>query len=94
MAVVPVPGSQLTAAIGRPDAIEGAIPAAVRALLESLWSDGQAAYVVGGSLRDVVLGRTPGTTGTSRRTPCPSGSSSSFPGAVYENKFGTVGDPA
>ena len=59
MAVVPLPGSQLTATIGRPEAIEGTIPAAVRSLLESLWSNGQAAYVVGGSLRDVVLGRLP-----------------------------------
>ena len=59
MALVPVPGSQLTASIGRPDSIESAIPATVRALLDELWSADVAAYVVGGSLRDVVLGRIP-----------------------------------
>src|SRR4029079_5580936 len=52
LANVPVPGTQLTA-------IEGAIPDPVRALLQTLWDAGHAAYVVGGSLRDVALGRVP-----------------------------------
>ena len=56
MALVPVPGSQLT---GPSAAIEAAIPAAVDDLLATLWGAGHAAYVVGGSLRDVVLGRVP-----------------------------------
>ena len=40
-------------------ASSGAIPDPVRALLGTLWDAGQAAYVVGGSLRDVALGRPP-----------------------------------
>ena len=72
------------------DDLAAAIPAAVDDLLETLWAGGHAAYVVGGSLRDVVLGRDARSTGTSRPTPCPSASWRSFPGAVYENRFGTV----
>jgi tRNA nucleotidyltransferase (CCA-adding enzyme) len=90
VALVPVPGSQLTATIGRPDAIDGAIPAAVRALLETLWSNGQAAYVVGGSLRDVVLGRVPVDWDLASDA-LPDRVIALFPGAVYENRFGTVG---
>ena len=37
--------------------LEGAIPGAVHGLLETLWAGGHAAYVVGGSLRDTLLGR-------------------------------------
>ena len=59
LADVPVPGSELTPEPGRAPTIEAAIPAAVRDLLETLWSAGHAAYVVGGSLRDVLLGRSP-----------------------------------
>jgi len=90
VALVPVPGSQLTAEIGRPDAIEGAIPAAVRSLLETLWSNGQAAYVVGGSLRDVVLGRTPDDWDLASNA-LPERIVELVPGAIYENAFGTVG---
>ncbi len=90
MAHLPVPGSQLTASIGRPDAIEGAIPAAVRALLGELWSNGVAAYVVGGSLRDVVLGRTPQDWDLASNA-LPERVLELVPGAVYENRFGTVG---
>jgi len=89
MALVPVPGSQLTASIGGPDAIEGAVPVAVRTLLETLWSAGQAAYVVGGSLRDVVLGRVPDDWDLASDA-LPERLIELFPGAVYENRFGTV----
>ena len=37
--------------------IAQAIPAAVLELLRTLWQDGQAAFVVGGALRDVLAGR-------------------------------------
>ena len=60
VALVPVPGSQLT---GPSAAIEAAIPAAVDDLLGTIWGAGHAAYVVGGSLRDVVLGRDAGRLG-------------------------------
>jgi tRNA nucleotidyltransferase (CCA-adding enzyme) len=72
-----------------PDAIQPAIPPAVTALLERLWGHGQAAYVVGGSLRDVLLGREPADwdLATDAR---PDRLLAIFPGAVYENRFGTV----
>ncbi|MBA3235961.1 MAG: HD domain-containing protein [Chloroflexi bacterium] len=66
-----------------------AIPTAVRDLLASLWTDGYAAYVVGGSLRDVVLGRQPADWDLASNAR-PEQVVELFPGAVYENRFGTV----
>ncbi len=65
------------------------IPADVRAALERLWGGGHAAYVVGGSLRDTLLGRTPADwdIATSAR---PDALLRLFPGSHYENRFGTV----
>jgi tRNA nucleotidyltransferase (CCA-adding enzyme) len=83
---LPVPRAQLTAVALDP----GAIPADVRDLLTALWSAGHAAYAVGGSLRDVLLGRTPkdwDLTTDAR----PEETQALFPGSVYENAFGTVG---
>ena len=59
MADVPLPGEELTPDAGLRDDPSPALPAAVRDLLETLWSAGHAAYVVGGSLRDTLLGRPP-----------------------------------
>jgi putative nucleotidyltransferase with HDIG domain len=87
VALVSVPGSQLT---GLPTAVESAIPAAVRDLLETLWARGDAAYVVGGSLRDVLLGRRPADWDLASSA-LPERLLEVFPGAVYENRFGTVG---
>ena len=86
MALVPLPGSQLT---GAPAAIEEAVPAAVAGLLGSLRTAGHAAYVVGGSLRDLVLDRRPADwdLATDAR---PERLVELFPGALYENRFGTV----
>jgi tRNA nucleotidyltransferase (CCA-adding enzyme) len=66
-----------------------AIPAPVDELLRRLWDAGHAAYVVGGSLRDALLGREPADwdLATSAR---PDDLLAIFPGAVYENQFGTV----
>ena len=86
MAHVPVPGSQLT---GAPTAFEDAIPAAVLDLLATLWAAGHAAYVVGGSLRDVLLGRRPADWDMASNAE-PERVVELFPGAVYENRFGTV----
>jgi tRNA nucleotidyltransferase (CCA-adding enzyme) len=64
-------------------------PASVLALMERLWAHGHAAYVVGGSVRDTILGRRPldwDLTTDAR----PDRLLAIFPGAVYENKFGTV----
>ncbi len=64
-------------------------PAAVLAILDQLWGSGHAAYVVGGSLRDVLLGREPADwdLATDAR---PDRLVELFPGALYENRFGTV----
>ena len=87
MADVSVPGSELT---GLPTAVEGAIPAAVRDLLATLWTAGHPAYLVGGSLRDLVLGRQPVDWDLASGA-LPEQLVQRFPGAVYENRFGTVG---
>jgi tRNA nucleotidyltransferase (CCA-adding enzyme) len=85
MADVPLPGSELSdeAAVG------AAIPPPVHELMAVLWRAGQSAYVVGGSLRDVLLGREPvdwDLTTDAR----PDQILTLFPEAVYENAFGTV----
>ena len=90
MALLPVPGFELT---GRDPADlptgAPAVPAPVQGLLERLWAAGHAGYVVGGSLRDAFLGREPKDwdLATNAR---PEQTLEVFPGAVYENKFGTV----
>ena len=66
-----------------------AVPPPVVALLERLHAGGHAAYVVGGSLRDALLGREPrdwDLTTDAR----PDRIVALFPGSVYENRFGTV----
>lgn len=70
-------------------AVEIRPPDAVLAILRRLWAAGQAGYVVGGSLRDVLLGREPADwdLATDAR---PDRLVALFPGAVYENRFGTV----
>ena len=80
---------------GPPDAaaIAALVPPAVHAILDRLWSNGHAAYVVGGSLRDALLGRTPqdwDVTTDAR----PGRIQVLFPGSHYENRFGTVLVPA
>jgi tRNA nucleotidyltransferase (CCA-adding enzyme) len=65
------------------------IPPGVVSLMDRLWSHGHAAYVVGGSLRDALLGRPPADwdLATDAR---PDRLLAIFPGSVYENRFGTV----
>lgn len=65
------------------------VPASVQSLLDRLSIHGHAAYVVGGSLRDALLGREPADwdLATDAR---PELLLELFPGAVYENSFGTV----
>lgn len=64
-------------------------PEPVTAALGRLWAAGHAAFVVGGSLRDVLLGRQPADwdLATDAR---PDRILELFPGSVYENQFGTV----
>lgn len=54
-----------------------------------LWSHGHAAYVVGGSVRDALLGR-PAVDWDLATDARPDRLLAIFPGAVYENQFGTV----
>jgi tRNA nucleotidyltransferase (CCA-adding enzyme) len=93
MADVPVPGPQLTGSGGGPaaiaDAVAEAIPIAVSGMFATLWAEGHAAYVVGGSLRDVVLERRPADWDLASDA-LPEEVVAIFPGAVYENRFGTV----
>ncbi len=65
------------------------IPAAVTAMLGELHDAGYAAYVVGGSLRDVLMERRPADwdLATDAR---PEALARALPGAIYENRFGTV----
>lgn len=64
-------------------------PASVRAVMDRLWEHGHAAYVVGGSVRDALLERAADDwdLATDAR---PDRVLAIFPGAVYENQFGTV----
>jgi putative nucleotidyltransferase with HDIG domain len=64
-------------------------PASVRALMDRLWSHGHAAYVVGGSVRDALLGR-PAEDWDLATDARPDRILAVFPGSVYENQFGTV----
>jgi tRNA nucleotidyltransferase (CCA-adding enzyme) len=93
VADVPVPGSELS----RPEAgpafdattIGRSVPAGVVDLLQALWAAGHAAYVVGGSLRDTILGR-PAKDWDLATDALPEETLAVFPDAAYENQFGTV----
>ena len=58
-------------------------------VLETLWQNGHAAYLVGGGVRDALLGRTVADwdVATDAR---PERILEVFPGGTYENRFGTV----
>ena len=64
-------------------------PPPVRAVLDHLHAHGHAGYVVGGSVRDALLGRVP-TDWDLATDARPDAMLHLFPGAVYENAFGTV----
>jgi putative nucleotidyltransferase with HDIG domain len=65
------------------------VPARVVDLIDELHGAGHAAYVVGGSPRDALLGRTPDDWDLATDA-LPDRVLVLFPGAVYENAFGTV----
>ena len=73
--------------------IGDAIPPPVHALLGVLWGHGHAAYVVGGSLRDLLVGR-PAYDWDVATSALPGAVRGMFPGSHYENRFGTVLVPA
>ena len=65
------------------------VPPGVAALMDRLWAHGQAAFVVGGSIRDTLLGR-PAADWDLATDARPDRLLAIFPGSVYENQFGTV----
>ena len=69
--------------------LAGVCPPTVRAVMDHLNAHGHAGYAVGGSVRDALLGRAPKDwdLATDAR---PDRLLHLFPGAVYENAFGTV----
>jgi tRNA nucleotidyltransferase (CCA-adding enzyme) len=93
VADVPVPGEELTPDAGLPVDPAPALPAAVRVLLDRLWSAGHAAYVVGGSLRDIMLGRIPADWDLATSA-LPDQTAALFPQAAYQNAFGSVVVPS
>jgi tRNA nucleotidyltransferase (CCA-adding enzyme) len=78
--------ARLEAAAAR---LASAVPPRVVALIEELHAGGHAAFVVGGSPRDALLGREP-TDWDMATDARPERMLDLFPGAVYENAFGTV----
>jgi putative nucleotidyltransferase with HDIG domain len=86
----PVSGAAPDATVLDSAAIAGSVPDIVRDLLVALWGAGHAAYVVGGSLRDAVLGL-PAKDWDLATDALPDETLAVFPDAAYENKFGTVG---
>lgn len=97
MANVSIPGEELTPDAGPRDEPTPALPAAVRNLLDTLWTAGHAAYVVGGSLRDTLRGVRPKDWDLATSS-LPEATAGLFQGALYENAFGMVAvrtdDPA
>jgi tRNA nucleotidyltransferase (CCA-adding enzyme) len=89
MARLPVPRPELTRSAAVRDRPVGPIPAPVLEVIEVLRAGGHAAYLVGGSLRDLLIGREPcdWDLATDAR---PERIAELFPGSVYENRFGTV----
>jgi tRNA nucleotidyltransferase (CCA-adding enzyme) len=65
------------------------IPAPVSELLATLWRGGHGAYVVGGCLRDALLGRAPADWDLTTDAR-PERLQALFPRSLYENRFGTV----
>jgi tRNA nucleotidyltransferase (CCA-adding enzyme) len=57
--------------------------------MAALWRASRSAYVVGGCLRDALLGRGPADWDLTTDAP-PRRIQALFPGALYENRFGTV----
>ncbi len=70
--------------------VAAAVPESVEELMATLHEHGHAAYVVGGSIRDVLLGR-PASDWDLATDALPERIVAVVPDAVYENRFGTVG---
>jgi tRNA nucleotidyltransferase (CCA-adding enzyme) len=86
VARLPVRRPELTSTA---DAAPPQPPAEVNSILDRLWQSGHAAYLVGGGVRDWLLGRAP-TDWDVATDARPEQLLELFPGARYENRFGTV----
>ena len=73
-------------------ALRAAVPEDVAQLMGQLQPAGFAAYVVGGAVRDTLVGRTPSDWDLATDA-TPDQLRNAFPDAQYENRFGTVGIP-
>jgi tRNA nucleotidyltransferase (CCA-adding enzyme) len=80
---LPIDPNQATVDIG------ARVTAPVREILERLWTAGFEAYVVGGSLRDLLLEREVADWDVATSA-LPDQTQKLFPESVYENRFGTV----
>jgi tRNA nucleotidyltransferase/poly(A) polymerase len=70
--------------------VAACVPRAALELMDRLVAAGHSGWIVGGSLRDALLGRTPADWDLATDA-LPNRVVALFPGAVYENRFGTVG---
>lgn len=69
--------------------LAAAIPDGVREILATLTAAGHSAYLVGGAIRDLVIGR-PTTDFDLTTSALPEQTAALFDDAAYENRFGTV----
>ncbi|MDR3570698.1 MAG: CCA tRNA nucleotidyltransferase [Candidatus Pacebacteria bacterium] len=69
---------------------ELSVPSEVRELCKSLFSKGYETYLVGGCVRDLLLGRQPKDWDITTNA-IPEAIQSTFPETFYENDYGTVG---
>jgi tRNA nucleotidyltransferase (CCA-adding enzyme) len=66
------------------------VPDGVRAVLDTLWSRGFGAFVVGGGVRDTMLGKRPPDDWDVATSALPEQVIEALPRGRYENRFGTV----
>ncbi len=85
----PAAGSGGSQAPGSPDALDARLPPDVADLLSSLEAAGCDAFVVGGSIRDMLLERDPLDWDLTTDAD-PDRLGALFPGSRYENRYGTV----
>jgi tRNA nucleotidyltransferase (CCA-adding enzyme) len=78
--------------VAPPIDVEAALPDDVRAVLSRLWAAGRAAYLVGGAVRDLLLGRKPIDWDVATDA-LPDAVSALFPRSAVEARFGTVRVP-
>jgi tRNA nucleotidyltransferase (CCA-adding enzyme) len=90
VAQLPLPGRPLEAQLSDPDRLVlGDLPQPVVDLVARLVQNGHVAVLVGGCLRDLLRGVVPNDWDVATSAP-PEAVAALFPGASWENRFGTV----